>query len=538
VDGVWKVADFGLTAEGTSHRPLETEFGRGTPGYRALELLREQPTYTNKVDIFSLGCILYEMVVGSKLFTTDIAALEHYNSKASVNIVFDDTFDAVSQTELSEIIHETTQSNPLSRPTAQTLVERFSKKGVISKEQSPLRQENPVPAPVRPALPETTHLLPVFRKVPSTDSLSGTDPGHHQYPVVFTVVNVTGTRIGTVSGDLDDDKFRVNLWDVSSGKILLQLLYDGSEYSSRANPTFSCDGRYFAVHGGGKTVEIYDANTGSFSKSVDGPSAQLSAIAVSKNMKRVAIALFHEKLDSTSGATNEDDVATLIHPGPGETMHIVSTYGVNGAALAYSNSGRYLFLIGTVLVDKKKEMGDEVRVWWDVMLRRRGKQVTGNVSVDSHRWTSPLYELPTNTDVFVRGFNIYGIFVVAKSTLHHLNYSISVSGGVIGSNGRSLLILGADTDVQFGNTREGEWVIPNTDIPKDPSDTAEYKYLLQYNGEEFELLEQKLQQGALFVAKLAWDDMPSLVHVKAVVETEGRIALFLDGEKFVYFEKE
>jgi len=46
-------------------------FSNGTPCYRAPELLRTAPTYTNKVDIWGLGCILYELLFEQKLFNSD-----------------------------------------------------------------------------------------------------------------------------------------------------------------------------------------------------------------------------------------------------------------------------------------------------------------------------------------------------------------------------------------------------------------------------------------------------------------------------------
>ena len=47
-----------------------TYWARGTPGYRAPELLNES-RYTNKVDVWAMGCILYELVTGRKAFDTD-----------------------------------------------------------------------------------------------------------------------------------------------------------------------------------------------------------------------------------------------------------------------------------------------------------------------------------------------------------------------------------------------------------------------------------------------------------------------------------
>lgn len=68
---LWKIADFGCTVEGTSSRPRSTSLARGTASYRAPELLTETAMYTNKLDIWAVGCILYELATGQAAFTGD-----------------------------------------------------------------------------------------------------------------------------------------------------------------------------------------------------------------------------------------------------------------------------------------------------------------------------------------------------------------------------------------------------------------------------------------------------------------------------------
>jgi serine/threonine protein kinase len=55
-----------------------TRFSRGTQGYRAPEVLREDARYNNKADIFALGCILFEITIGKKLFRTDWGVREYF----------------------------------------------------------------------------------------------------------------------------------------------------------------------------------------------------------------------------------------------------------------------------------------------------------------------------------------------------------------------------------------------------------------------------------------------------------------------------
>jgi serine/threonine protein kinase len=69
-DGRWKLSDFGAASRATSDRLRTTEYQRGTSGYRAPEVLT-QSRYNQKSDIFALGCIMYEVITGRKLFESD-----------------------------------------------------------------------------------------------------------------------------------------------------------------------------------------------------------------------------------------------------------------------------------------------------------------------------------------------------------------------------------------------------------------------------------------------------------------------------------
>ena len=49
---------------------MYTSTGFGVPSYQAVELFDESGIYTKSVDIWALGCILYEMIHYNQLFTT------------------------------------------------------------------------------------------------------------------------------------------------------------------------------------------------------------------------------------------------------------------------------------------------------------------------------------------------------------------------------------------------------------------------------------------------------------------------------------
>src|SRR5271155_2995181 len=116
----WKVGDFGLTAEGTSKRAHATRYARGTPCYRAPELLRERAEYSNKVDIFAMGCILFELATGGrKAFADDINAYEFYSSHSALKFPFE--FVSTTETanfQFSPAIRAMLNKDSLERPSA------------------------------------------------------------------------------------------------------------------------------------------------------------------------------------------------------------------------------------------------------------------------------------------------------------------------------------------------------------------------------------------------------------------------------------
>lgn len=79
----WKVTDFGISTVGTARRLIATEGRRGSPLYLAPEILNSQsdiPSYTNKVDIWGLGMIMFELVTGRRAFKSEYDVMEYPRS--------------------------------------------------------------------------------------------------------------------------------------------------------------------------------------------------------------------------------------------------------------------------------------------------------------------------------------------------------------------------------------------------------------------------------------------------------------------------
>jgi serine/threonine protein kinase len=85
-DKQWKLTDFGISAEATSKRGVSTVFSRGTPSYRAPELLMEEPTFNKKVDVWALGCVLHEMVTGKTAFPDDWAVRQYSSTISKISV--------------------------------------------------------------------------------------------------------------------------------------------------------------------------------------------------------------------------------------------------------------------------------------------------------------------------------------------------------------------------------------------------------------------------------------------------------------------
>jgi serine/threonine protein kinase len=137
-DSSWKLADFGLTSEGTSNRHHVTKDARGTPSYRAPELLQEDAgSYNNKVDIWAVGCILYELAARKKVFSGDWAVLDYSRSAAKLDVHLDETYEASFVQCLNQHVHDMLQIVPSARPSALRLLEEFDKLCEISDRDEP-----------------------------------------------------------------------------------------------------------------------------------------------------------------------------------------------------------------------------------------------------------------------------------------------------------------------------------------------------------------------------------------------------------------
>src|SRR5271170_4292024 len=121
-NGYWKIADFGLTSEATSNRLVSTSAARGKPCYRPPELLRgAESAYNNKADMWSFGCIAYELFTGRKAFSNDHEAWQYRVANRSPKMYFKGLDDLQKH-----YIYGLLEVDPAKRPSAKALLkEKF-----------------------------------------------------------------------------------------------------------------------------------------------------------------------------------------------------------------------------------------------------------------------------------------------------------------------------------------------------------------------------------------------------------------------------
>lgn len=107
--------------EGTSKALHSTAHRRGTVGYRAPELLADYATFNNKVDIFALGCILFELASGKKAFKDDFNVLDYAQSRSEVLIPSNE------DPGVEQLVRSTLAINSFARPSASCLRTRFAR---------------------------------------------------------------------------------------------------------------------------------------------------------------------------------------------------------------------------------------------------------------------------------------------------------------------------------------------------------------------------------------------------------------------------
>src|SRR5438270_6912930 len=215
-DRVWKLADFGLTCETTSNTFERSEFARGTTGYRAPELLNTgNYKYNTKVDMWGMGCILFELVVGRKPFSSDWAVRAHFQSGKDIDVDTSTsiTFSKACMNQFSHIIRDLLQLDPKSRPSAQDFLDEFTVQSSVGTHR--MRRPTSNGEEEFGQMETVISLPPLSVSLPDSKRLD-----HKKWAVSSVAINQSNTRAVSLDCNHLFTKIRVALWDTTTGAML------------------------------------------------------------------------------------------------------------------------------------------------------------------------------------------------------------------------------------------------------------------------------------------------------------------------------
>lgn len=123
----WKIADFGFTVEGSSKRQIVSSMLRRTACYCAPELLHIHE-FSQKTDIWAVGCIFHEVVTETRAFQNDYEVYDMWNKRGTFELpILGDVLHSVEALTFFHWILITTLSlKAVARPNAKTLLARFA----------------------------------------------------------------------------------------------------------------------------------------------------------------------------------------------------------------------------------------------------------------------------------------------------------------------------------------------------------------------------------------------------------------------------
>ncbi|HEY0482726.1 MAG TPA: serine/threonine-protein kinase [Kofleriaceae bacterium] len=188
-----KVLDFGLAKLGAGGQTqLETVFG--TPRYMSPEQSRSATQIDHRSDIYSLGCVLFELVTGRPPFDGDVRQLIERHQRAAPPRAAS-LAPAVS-TVLDDLIDDMLAKDPMQRPQTMGAVQRALR--VAAEAPAAASQVEAAAAMVRP-LPALPPPAPVVRP-PSSPPLPWFErPADHAAPAPAVLRPEDG---GALSGEL------------------------------------------------------------------------------------------------------------------------------------------------------------------------------------------------------------------------------------------------------------------------------------------------------------------------------------------------
>ena len=320
---------------------FQTKDKRGTEGYRSPEfLLNEQQviTGTYSVDIWAVGCILFELWQGRKAFQNDWNTREYYLTH---DHFMDDgelkcrevTFSKDADTIFWREIERLTSKEPESRPKSQKLLERVRE---IQGFNDAAVQTDPIV------------ICPPVKKLPGVD-------GTEEWTVRDAVVSSTSPYIVIGSYGQDRRQYRIQLWSIEPETILWE------DVVNPVIPTFSQDGLYLVINSGDTlgddTLKVMDIEK----LKIDGgasdvahylirsfkPTNPVAAMCVRNGGVGVAYSYNEVKVTSTTSwlMNKKTESKVTILTADSKPVDVVISTPMSDVSIA-DPDGRYLYAIG------------------------------------------------------------------------------------------------------------------------------------------------------------------------------------------------
>jgi serine/threonine protein kinase len=171
-----------------------TRYSRGTDSYRAPEVIAEDSRFNNRADIWALGCVIYEMSTGVKLFRDGYSVLQYSATKILKMPANWQTVDNVQQSS---------SGDPLSDWLIRNVRMNFQSLSSLL-----LRMLNPVPS----SRPNSQHIVVQFLPYKIDVDFEMPYPGHYWTPAEIylsflclplfgTDWDVIASKFGTKTGE-------------------------------------------------------------------------------------------------------------------------------------------------------------------------------------------------------------------------------------------------------------------------------------------------------------------------------------------------
>jgi serine/threonine protein kinase len=124
---MWKIGDFGFTANFVSQSTQFSQDARATMYYRAPELLSIPARVTRKTDIWALGCIFYEVITDNFAFmqgSTSIKDYIHSGEPLEIPLL---PFEKAECMFMADLVHDLLAVQPADRPDATSVFDTLAK---------------------------------------------------------------------------------------------------------------------------------------------------------------------------------------------------------------------------------------------------------------------------------------------------------------------------------------------------------------------------------------------------------------------------